>query len=824
MTFSKRRPVTDMLPIRYYDDKTDSYVLDSGKRLDLLQLTTKDLSSISEDQLQTDIYKYTLFYRTYVDDCKVIATNYPVDTKEQQSYLQYKLSKTKDRRQAQLLEDKLEQLVATEEERAEREYFLMTFADSVDMLYEQRDRISQTLMVNGLAGFIDAEKKHQVLSKLANKATCIYLPHHRIEPAFVKNRKRWSKEQFVEKLGYDPYLLATIQPQGGIDPQNSRYTLAGDGYEACLEVYDYKSTVSNRLNWLATLMNVRGAVVTMDVMTVDKAEAKRNINKSVDEQIGRIYLGGGASDVIEAAGEKESLERAQAEITYLGEILKAIRVRLYVTARTLESLDEQCGNIATDLEGYGFRAAIYLNQGAQQWKAMYQPVQVQQEQPMARQLQPVLAAQLAQGDPFHFNALKDPQGTLWGYTLATGGSVLWDMYLVNSRRMSYGGLCCGLMGSGKSTFLKKIVEDQFARGNRVRISDASGEFRYLVEQLGGQVISLDRGGSIINMLEILKTNEDDRMSYMQHISKLRTAYRTLTPVQDYYELDTFEKIVREFYEDWGLVPGRGKQIAGLAPDQYPIWSDLLRYIDARLQKRSAATDAVSVQLETDEMRRLYNVQLTISNLVKTYGPIVDGHTNVPNIMSSRVVSFETTLLKQLPAIENYQMVAMLSLCRDDMMQFGLRQKALYEAKKTSWEDIVRTALLIDESHRYLNAKNTEVLDIACNIAREDRKYFGSLWLAAHNMRDYVPQGSSSEGVDKLTTLFELTQHKVIFRQDANSRETISQIFRGQFTEVELDQLTAFEKGECVMAISGDRNITFKVALSDEEDERFRGGA
>ena len=86
--------------------------------------------------------------------------------------------------------------------------------------------------------------------------------------------------------------------------------------------------------------------------------------------------------------------------------------------------------------------------------------------------------------------------------------------------------------------------------------------------------------------------------------------------------------------------------------------------------------------------------------------------------------------------------------------------------------VVHTLILIDESHRWVNTKKQQALELISVYFREARKYFGGIGLASHNARDFVPEGTES-AVDKMKTLFELSQYKFVFHQDESSSEPVS---------------------------------------------------
>ena len=138
-------------------------------------------------------------------------------------------------------------------------------------------------------------------------------------------------------------------------------------------------------------------------------------------------------------------------------------------------------------------------------------------------------------------------------------------------------------------------------------------------------------------------------------------------------------------------------------------------------------------------------------------------------------------------------------------------------------DVVRTLILIDESHRWLNAKKLQALDLISIYLREARKYFGGIGLASQRAADYAPEGSQSEGINKLKDMFELTQYKFIFRQSSNAKKLLYSIFEGELTGNQINNIPKMGVGKCIMCISGDRNIEFKVHLTKEEEKIFQGG-
>ena len=110
------------------------------------------------------------------------------------------------------------------------------------------------------------------------------------------------------------------------------------------------------------------------------------------------------------------------------------------------------------------------------------------------------------------------------------------------------------------------------------------------------------------------------------------------------------------------------------------------------------------------------------------------------------------------------------------------------------------------------------------FAREARKYFGGIVAATQSIRDYVPEGSSSEATNKLKTFFELCDYKFIFRQDSNVLPLMRQTFAQSLTESEVAAIPKLVKGETILSLPGDRNIHMNVEITDYEKDIFSGGA
>lgn len=646
--------------------------------------------------------------------------------------------------------------------------------------------------------------------------------------------KKKTKAENIQEETYDPYLLEQIQPSGGITFQDTRYVETGTGYETCIHVYDFPQKLDD--SWMAKVCNINNTVVTVDISTDNVMEVQKNINRSMKEQQYRYMEAQNFQEKYDAKQRFQEMERLYEEISSLGEVIKLLHIRIFVADHSYIRLEEKVKNILAKLESNGFRAAIFLNESKTEWESMYRPYKEQQSEDLFFIYgQPLTSNALAAGNPFHFSSLQDPCGDFLGKT-PCGGNVLFDEFHKSKTRRFYNSLAVGTMGSGKSTLLKKRFLTNAIKGNYVRTFDISGEFTTLTKTLGGKVLKLDGTNGILNPLEVLKAEEGEEISFTRHISKVSTIYKFLTEGSaDTEEVIEFEELLRELYKTFGmeLVGGKVKsQVTGLPANRYPTFSDLLAYIEGKMeeiQRKSKAYEAVELDLVKHRMAIMDKIRRVLSNITNTYGSLFDGHTSIDNILDEQIVTFDLSTIKEMkPSVFDAQIFNMISLCWDNCVTNGkLMMERLRKAKGEEGaldpEQVTKFLMIIDESHRWINTKKRHALESISIYLREARKFFGGIMLASQSIRDYVPEGSGAEEIDDLKKIFELTQYKFIFHQEADTLPLLDKVFENTLTQSQRNKIPKLEIGENILCIASDRNLEFKVHLTKEEDRIFEGG-
>lgn len=643
----------------------------------------------------------------------------------------------------------------------------------------------------------------------------------KISLPFIQKKNKSDKDK---ESKYNPDFIYRIQPAGGLSFKES-YTRKGDGYETCIQVYDFPTHVDEF--WLYDILNMNNVITSIDIAPAKTTSVINNINKSLREQLDRFYNEKDQTEKISAETKYNELTQIFNEISRAGEAVKLVTIRIYVSGKTLVDLEENVKNILETLEGLSFKGSVFLNETEYEYCALLNSHSNIKQFPNKRTGKEIGAQVLAAGYPFHFTKLDDPDGTYLGCT-DTGGSVLFDMFHKDKQRRYYNGIFFGTMGSGKSTGLKKLTFDNSCRENIIRGIDVTGEFEKVVNKIEGKMIALDGTNGIINLLQILKTSSKEGVSFMQHLSKLTTFYKFLSPDASDEICKEFELLTRKLYIKFGIYKENAVEedlkVTGLSKESYPIFSDLLNLVREELYG-DIEKNIIRKELSPNKIQRLESIELTIESMVKNYGYLFDGYSTIEDITNEQVVFFSIRNLTSMKReIFNAQMFNVLNLLWDNMLQNGMKYKKLYDTNSIKWEDIIRYLIVIDEAHRIINSQNLLAVRFLIEFEREARKYFGGLIFVSQSIRDFVPEGISTEGLNEIKTLFELTQYKFIMQQDNNALQTLRTVFDGSLSESELNKIPMLKEGECILSINGVGNIAFHIEASEKELALFQGGA
>ena len=151
-------------------DDDDSIIMKNGY-LDIFQIDSKDIYSLTDVETTMNIYNFIAFLRSYPFDIKLITMNFPVNTLKQQEFIKKKIKECDNKKYYYELIEELEQLVYLESTRQNREFYIMIFIKDT----EEKESIKRTLFRSQNIAVqlipLTVEKKLKILFKLNNNNT-----------------------------------------------------------------------------------------------------------------------------------------------------------------------------------------------------------------------------------------------------------------------------------------------------------------------------------------------------------------------------------------------------------------------------------------------------------------------------------------------------------------------------------------------------------------------------------------------------------------------------------------------------------------------------
>lgn len=147
----------------------EEYILLKDGAMEMFQIESKDLYSRNDDDLRFLLMGSARFYRSYYDDVKIIAMNFPSNTEEQRKYWLDKREKTEDNIRLGFINRKLFELDFLEKERTNREFFMFIYAENEQQIAEKRKQVIRDMQQVFPLQELSIQKKKDVLFVLNNQ-------------------------------------------------------------------------------------------------------------------------------------------------------------------------------------------------------------------------------------------------------------------------------------------------------------------------------------------------------------------------------------------------------------------------------------------------------------------------------------------------------------------------------------------------------------------------------------------------------------------------------------------------------------------------------
>ena len=393
----------------------------------------------------------------------------------------------------------------------------------------------------------------------------------------------------------------------------------------------------------------------------------------------------------------------------------------------------------------------------------------------------VLTSGIVATYPFLQNELCDENGVVVGCNRFNNSLVMVDRF--NSKEYKNPNMCViGTSGSGKSYFVKLMINRNRYLNINQYIIDPDREYTKLCEKLGGTLIKFG-GLETINVMEIRETIKENGESYLQDkISNLNAFFSIIFKEMSLEDKAILEEKIIECYALKGITFENSslyeEEFSGKVlskhrfkkPTDMPILEDLYNIIkkDKKLSKFSA------------------RLKTYVSGSMK----FLNGYTNVD--LNNKLVVADIHDIKEENLYE--VMFIITELYWDKIKKEKYNRKIIY----------------LDEAWKLIN-KNENTADFIFKIFKTIRKYGGAATAITQDVNDFfsLDDGKFGKGILNNSSI------KCIFQLEESDIDSLKSAVK--LSEEEKYRLINLERGTCIMH-AGRNHLLLKVQASDKEHE------
>lgn len=779
----------------------------------LLSVKGYDLAGQSVEEYKAIKAKYWAFQKNYTYAFKEFYMNFPENNSKNQNHLLSKFSGKKGMWQLSQIKDnylreEIRKLKVVEEEFRSKRSFIAIYGKTEE---ELDHRLRQVREAGGsLLGLQKLEQDEvELLFELLNRG---------------ESQKRSGHQTLAEKTAPADICFdyATHIPVNGHE-------------EAIIVVTALSTTVKN--GWLQNFTHHKYAdAATVDYRMKEEIDYPKIISDSIEVYEKKYKKGGKTTNKDYFQQQYQILRQKNYDIANEGEVIKEVTIRMLVSAPDLKHLNDKIDTIARNMNGKGTKVQVYQNMGFYDWSSRFVSSDFQKDLRTSREGVERSALALALGFAHNQTYLSDPTGQYFGRT-KTQCSVYLDIFTKTEERLSYDIFISGMKGSGKSTFLKKLVLSNFIVGHFVYVFDKAREFKELSRVLGGDYLPLDGTKGLVNMLQVLPLqslggDESDNVtkdiwgSYNLHISKTINRFKNWIDLTKDDVLDV-NSILDDFYQDF-FVRIKGYQwkkfdITGLANQDYPNFDDFYAYL-------------MSGKVKDVDPKTTQRLTKMAKNVVTRKRSTFVGHTTMDNLLTSQFITFDiSNITTESTGDADILFDVTLSLLFSMAQNRGRKEKNLYETGQKTFDEIVRSLIVVDECHNMLNPYKLQATEMFLEALRENRKFYYGVALATQLIETMIPDnaaqmsGKAGLAVQNLKAIIGLCQYKAWMRQSNTSIQTIKNNFSGYFKESDYQALQNFKVdkkvgSELILSGTGERGLEMYHYATPHELSIFQGGA
>ncbi len=595
----------------------------------------------------------------------------------------------------------------------------------------------------------------------------------------------------------DEELIDWIKPDS-IEFKSNKYVI--NGIEAAiLSVAEYPLRVKNA--WGANLFNIPNTKVVMHVKPVDKYKAIKRIDKCIGEMELKQITSEQASEANTAQIHRRSmtalLDSLQAENESLLDVTLTVTAYNYLNDANYKKAVRRSlltGNFKPSMM-YGLQIDAFKS-------ADISPVSV-----LGNYENGINSSSLAAVFPFVRNSILDEGGVMLGENMDNRYPFLLNIWKRGSMYQNSNAMIIGQSGAGKSFFLKSFIVNEWSNGTRIIVLDPEDEYISLTRNLKGNIIDVGRAKEgRINPFHIYKILTEDggsaepSITFNTHLKMLESFFKIVLVGASSDIIELINNLAVETYRRKGIT--EDTDCTNLKPEDFPIFTDLLETL--KLEHETSGKEGFT-------HRDYRTAELYLQKFV------TGRYSDIWNSPSTLVVeediinfSFQSLFANKNNIVANAQMLLVFRF---------IEQEIINAREANKYGKNLRTIIIVDEAHLYLDAKYPIALDFFYSMSKRIRKYNGSFIPATQNIADW---NANEELRSKTSAILKNSQYMFIFKLSAPDMKDVIEVYKAGdgFNQDEQKMIMSAVTGQAFFIGSSELRAGVKISTGEYMQKLF----
>ncbi|WP_033161108.1 Mbov_0397 family ICE element conjugal transfer ATPase [[Mycoplasma] collis] len=372
----------------------------------------------------------------------------------------------------------------------------------------------------------------------------------------------------------------------------------------------------------------------------------------------------------------------------------------------------------------------------------------------------------------------------------------------------------GTSGRGKTTAIKKIALNfGMQNDSSIIIVDPQREYQNLKNILNLSWIDLGGGSTTINPLEIFIHDKNNKflkkeIIISKHISFFINWIKILINNWNEEKETIILQSLKLLYQKWNFYD-ESKSFENFKSNEYPIISDWIKILEKIEYKNLEYKDIY----QKEKIKLLEWLKINFEDF-GMYSKNYNDFTNI-NLNSDFIV------------IDSKTFVENSTKSNINAFFYLIFQLILNKINTNFFSENKKTMLIFDEVHKFINNKNSEILDFLFDIAKTIRKFKGSLITSTQNASDFT---LNEKIVNKASGILKNSQYKFIFNIPGDDIKIINKLYNPDLNnnssslnlinENDFNFIINSGIGECLLISTQKRKMHFKFYYNDYEKEKL----